>query len=66
MINMIPKSIIEKLIDGDVHIFVKGINEKFSGNLIELTSDDLLMVKDKYNNISYIPLSEVSVITERQ
>ena len=63
---MIPKSIIEKFIDIDVYIFVKGINEKFSGNLIELANDDVLRIKDKYYNVTYIPLSEVIVITERQ
>ena len=63
---MIPKKLIEKLIDNDIYIYVREINEKFSGKLIQITEDDLLVVEDKYNNVIYIPLSEIVVLTERR
>ena len=66
MIFMIPKSIIEKLIEVDVYIHVKNLSEKFSGKLTEINNSDLVLLEDKYNNITYIPISEISVITERR
>ncbi|MBD3214478.1 MAG: hypothetical protein GF311_17835 [Candidatus Lokiarchaeota archaeon] len=63
---MIPKKIVNELIDVDVYIYIKNISEKFSGTLIRITEDDLVVLKDKYNNNTYIPLSEIDVITERR
>jgi ribosome maturation factor RimP len=63
---MIPKKIVNELIDVDVYIYIKNISEKFSGTLTRITEDDLVVLKDKYNNNTYIPLSEIDVITERR
>lgn len=63
---MIPKSVFEKLIDVNVYIHIREVNEKFSGKLMEITDDDLLLLEDKYNNITYIPISDVCVVTERR
>lgn len=63
---MIPKKIIEGLIGVDVYIYIKNIGEKFSGMLESITNEDLVVLKDKYNNSIYIPLSEIDVITERR
>lgn len=63
---MIPKNIIESLIDVDVYIYIKNISEKFSGTLNRITDEDLVVLKDKYNNNIYIPISEIDVITERR
>ncbi len=63
---MIPKSVFEKLVNLDVYIHIKDLNEKFSGKLVEITTDNLLMIEDKYNNISYISIDDICVITERR
>jgi len=63
---MIPKKIVESLIDVDVYIYIKNISEKFSGTLNHITDEDLVVLKDKYNNNIYIPISEIDVITERR
>lgn len=63
---MIPKSVFEKLIDVNLYIHIREVNEKFSGKLMEITDDDLLLLEDKYNNITYIPISDVCVVTERR
>jgi ribosome maturation factor RimP len=63
---MIPKKLLNELIDVDVYIYIKNINEKFSGTLTRITEDDLVVLKDKYNNSTYIPISEIDVLTERR
>ncbi|MFO7794713.1 MAG: hypothetical protein ACQERB_00735 [Promethearchaeati archaeon] len=63
---MIPKNIIESLIGVGVYIYIKNINEKFSGTLVRITDEDLAVLEDKYNNSTYIPISEIDVITERR
>ena len=63
---MIPKSVYEKLVDNDVYIHIKDLSEKFSGKLVEITSDNLVMLEDKYNNISYNSIDDICVITERR
>ena len=63
---MIPKKIITSLIGVDVYIYIKHMDREFAGVIEEITNDDIIKLKDKYNNTSYIPLSEVDVITERR
>ncbi|TXT60841.1 MAG: hypothetical protein BAJALOKI3v1_860010 [Promethearchaeota archaeon] len=63
---MIPKKLLNELIDVDVYIYIKNISEKFSGTLTRITEDDLVVLKDKYNNSTYIPISEIDVLTERR
>ncbi len=63
---MIPKSIIEKLKDNGVYIYIKGISKEFSGVVQSINDADILILLDKNNNLSYIPISEIDVITERR
>ncbi|MFX0188140.1 MAG: hypothetical protein ACFE8A_10430 [Candidatus Hodarchaeota archaeon] len=63
---MIPKEIIEKLVNNGVYIFIKGINKEFAGVIKSITEDDIVILEDPRNNITYIPLSMIDVITERR
>ncbi|MFX1492989.1 MAG: hypothetical protein ACFFBZ_01765 [Promethearchaeota archaeon] len=63
---MIPKKIIEKLVKTDVYIYIRHIEREFGGVLDSITEDDLIVLKDKYNNLIYIPIELIDVITERQ
>jgi len=64
--KMIPKEIVQNLINDFVYIYIKGINEKFAGILESITPDNILVIKDKNDNLSYIPLAEIDIITERR
>ena len=63
---MFSKTLIEKLVNTDVYIYIRNIDREFSGILKELTSENIIVLKDKYNNLIHIPLDLVDVITERQ
>ena len=63
---MIPKEIVEKLIGNGVCIYIKGVNKEFAGIVESITPDNILILKDKNNNLSYIPLAEIDIITERR
>jgi len=63
---MIPKEIVEKLIGNGVYIYIKGVNKEFAGIVESITPDNILILKDKNNNLSYIPLAEIDIITERR
>lgn len=63
---MIPKKIVENLVDNDVYIYIKNIAKEFAGKIISITEVDLVGLEDKNNNLAYIPISEMSVITERR
>ncbi|MFX1241925.1 MAG: hypothetical protein ACFFA7_11820 [Promethearchaeota archaeon] len=63
---MIPKKIIESLIDNLVYIYIKNLGKEFAGKINSITDSDIVILKDKNENLSYIPLSEISVITERR
>ncbi|MBD3194532.1 MAG: hypothetical protein GF317_05710 [Candidatus Lokiarchaeota archaeon] len=63
---MIPRNIVENLINISVYIYIKDIAEQFSGIIKEITEDELVVLEDKYNNLTYIPISEINVITERR
>lgn len=63
---MIPRKIVEKLIGNGVYIYIKGITKEFGGIVESITPDEILVLKDKNNNLSYIPLSEIDIITERR
>ncbi|MHA1104177.1 MAG: hypothetical protein ACTSPN_00385 [Promethearchaeota archaeon] len=62
---MIPKSIIEKMRNNNVYIYIRNIDREFSGILQDITSDNLVVLKDKYNNLIHIPIDLIDVITER-
>ena len=63
---MFSKTLIEKLINTDVYIYIRNIDREFSGILQEITNNNIIVLKDKYNNLIHIPLDLVDVITERQ
>jgi hypothetical protein len=63
---MIPKEIVQKLVGEYIYIYIKGIENNFAGILESITPDNILVVKDKNNNLSYIPLVEINIITERR
>jgi hypothetical protein len=62
---MILKTIIEKLVDNYVYIYVKNIAKEFAGKLLSLETG-IITIEDKNNNLIYIPMSEVTIITERR
>jgi hypothetical protein len=63
---MFPKSIIENLKDSDVYIYIRNIDREFGGVLQDITSDDIIILKDKYNNLIHIPLDLIDIVTERR
>lgn len=63
---MFPKSIIEKLMNNDVYIYIRNIDREFGGVLEEITNDDIIKLKDKYNNLIHIPLDLIDIVTERR
>ena len=63
---MFPKSIIEGLINNDVYIYIRNIDREFSGIVQEITSDNIVVLKDKYNNLIHIPIDLIDVITDRR
>ncbi len=63
---MIPRKIIEGLIDIYVYVYTINISKEFAGKINFITDSDILVVKDKNENLSHIPLSEIRVITERR
>ncbi len=62
---MIPKSIIEKMKNNNVYIYIRNIDREFSGILEDITSDNIVVLKDKYNNLIHLPIDLIDVITER-
>jgi hypothetical protein len=63
---MIPKTLLEGLIDKEVYIYTKHQNKEFPGIVKSITDDDVLILENKYNNLVYIPISEIDVVTERR
>ncbi len=63
---MFPKSIIENLKDSDVYIYIRNIDREFGGVLQDITSNDIIILKDKYNNLIHIPLDLIDIVTERR
>ena len=63
---MVLKEITKKLVNCVVYIYIKGIDKEFAGIIESITPDNILVLKDKNDNLSYIPLAEIAVITERR
>ena len=63
---MIPRSLLERLIEKEVYIYVKHQGREFAGIIQSISEDDVLVLLNKYNNLDYIPISEIDVITERR
>jgi hypothetical protein len=63
---MISKEIVEKLVNNGVYIYIKGINREFAGIIKSITEDDIVILEDPRNNLIYIPISTIAVITERR
>jgi hypothetical protein len=63
---MIPRKTFEGLIDNFVYIYIKNLGKEFSGKINSITDWDMVVLVDKNENLSYIPISEITVITERR
>ena len=63
---MMLTKIIEKLIGTYVYIYVNNISKEFAGKIDSVIDNEILVVEDKNNNLINIPISEISVITERR
>lgn len=63
---MFPKSILENLKNNDVYIYIRHIDREFSGIVIEITDDNIVVLKDKYNNLIHIPIDLIDVVTDRR
>lgn len=63
---MIPKNLIEKLVNNGVYVYIRGINVEFAGVVKSITEDDVVILEDNKNNLIHIPLSLIDVITERR
>jgi len=63
---MIPRKTVENLVDNMVYVYIKNISKEFAGKINSINDFDILLLEDKNENISYIPISEISVITERR
>ncbi len=63
---MIPKSLIEKLVQKEVYIYVRNQSREFAGIIQSIADEEVIVLENKYNNLVYIPISEVDVITERR
>ncbi|MFW9770694.1 MAG: hypothetical protein ACFFBY_16200 [Promethearchaeota archaeon] len=57
---------VERLVEIDVYIYIKHIEREFGGILDSITDENIVILKDKYNNLIYIPLEIIDVITERR
>ena len=66
LLKMIPKTLLEKLVGNDVYIYVKNMDREFGGIVDSITKDDIIVLKDKYNNLIHIPIDLIDVITERR
>ncbi|MFX0002438.1 MAG: hypothetical protein ACFFAA_11145 [Promethearchaeota archaeon] len=42
------------------------MGKEFAGKINSITESDIILLEDKNENINYIPLSEVRVITDRK
>ncbi|MFX1378208.1 MAG: hypothetical protein ACFFA4_03870 [Promethearchaeota archaeon] len=63
---MIPRKIIEGLVDNYVYVYIKNLGKEFAGKINSITDSDIVVLEDKNENLSYIPISEITVITERR
>ena len=63
---MILKTIVESLVENDVYIYIKNISKEFAGKILSSNEDNIVTLEDKNNNLIHIPLSEITIITERR
>ncbi|MFX1476994.1 MAG: hypothetical protein ACFFCI_02570 [Promethearchaeota archaeon] len=63
---MIPRKIVENLVGNYVYIYVKNLTKEFAGKIDSVSDADIVVLEDKNNNLVIIPISEISVITERR
>jgi hypothetical protein len=64
---LIPISILKELNNKKIDVYVRKLGQygQFQGVLKEI-SEKFIIVKSRYNKVSYIPLSEIVVITEHE
>jgi hypothetical protein len=61
------KSILKNLKGKKIDVYVKNLGQYalFQGVLKEIT-EEIIVLKSRYNKISYIPISEIIIVTERE
>jgi len=64
---VIIRSILKNLKDKKIDVYVRDLGDysRFQGILIDLT-EEIIIVRSKYNKITYIPLSEIVIVTEHE
>jgi hypothetical protein len=64
---LISRSILDNLRNKKIDVFVRDLGQysHFQGILYDIT-EEMILLKSKYNKISYIPLSEIVIVTEHQ
>ena len=46
---MIPKKIIENLVNIDVYVYIKNLTKEFAGKVNSITEADIVIIEDKNN-----------------
>jgi hypothetical protein len=64
---MLVKSILKNLKGKKIDVYVKNLGQYglFQGVLQEIT-EGIIALKSRYNKISYIPISEIIIVTEHE
>jgi hypothetical protein len=64
---MIIKTILRNLKDKKIDVYVRDLGQygRFQGVLYAIT-DELILLKSRYNKITYIPLSDIIIVTEHE
>ncbi|MBD3253972.1 MAG: hypothetical protein GF383_02715 [Candidatus Lokiarchaeota archaeon] len=63
---MIPKGLIEKLVKNDIYIYIRHIDKEFAGVIEEITEENLVILRDRNNNLVHIPIDLIDVLTDRR
>jgi hypothetical protein len=61
------RSILNKLKSKKIDVYVRDLGQygHFQGTLKNVT-EDMILLKSRYNRLSYIPLSEIVIVTEHE
>ncbi len=64
---MISRSILDNLRNKKIDVFIRDLGQysHFQGILYNIT-EEIILLKSKYNKITYIPLSEIVIVTEHE
>lgn len=64
---MLVKSILKSLKGKKIDVYVRDLGQYglFQGVLQDIT-EEIILLKSRYNKISYIPISEIIIVTEHE